>query len=56
MRPNNAKFDGKTAFDVVFKPYLHVFGELDLEGYQAEIAQGKLAKQFDTTLKNSWPP
>lgn len=48
MNPNQGlndedslKTNGSIIFDVVFRPYLHVFGELDLDGMYDELEQGR---------------
>ena len=40
--PESTKTNGSIVWDVIFRPYLHVFGELDLDGMYDELQQGNL--------------
>ena len=39
--PSSSKSNGSIVFDIIFRPYLHVFGELDLDGMNEELINGK---------------
>ncbi|XP_063693719.1 transient receptor potential cation channel subfamily M member-like 2 isoform X10 [Bolinopsis microptera] len=38
--PDSIKSNGSIVWDVIFRPYLHVFGELDLDGMYDELQRG----------------